>query len=127
MASFCKVIIMGNLTRDPEIKYTPKGTAVTEIGLAVNRQWKDDGGNKMEAVTFIDVTIWSKGAEIVGQYCKKGSPLFVEGRLETDSWDDKETGKKRSKLKVVADNVQLLPSGQKREGAKQEDPDEVPV
>ena len=113
MASFNKVMIMGNLTRDPEIKYTPKGTAIADIGLAVNRNYTTDSGEKREEVTFIDVTLWGRVAEIVGEYCKKGRPLFVEGRLHLDTWDDKQTGQKRSKLKVVGENIQLLGS---REG-----------
>jgi single-strand DNA-binding protein len=107
-ASYNKVILMGNLTRDPEIKYLPKGTAVAEIGLAVNRQYSTDSGEKREEVTFIDITLFGRTAEIVGQYCKKGRPLLVEGRLQLDSWDDKQTGQKRSKLKVVGENIQLL-------------------
>jgi single-strand DNA-binding protein len=108
MASYNRTILVGNLTRDPEIKYTPKGTAVAEIGLAVNHSYKTDSGEKREEVTFIDVTLWGRTAEIVGQYCKKGRPLLVEGRLALDQWDDKQTGQKRSKLKVVGENVQLL-------------------
>lgn len=107
MASLNKVMIIGNLTRDPEIKFTPKGTAIADIGLAVNRTWTDNG-EKKEEVTFIDVTLWGRVAEIVGEYCKKGRPLFVEGRLQLDTWDDKATGQKRSKLKVVGENIQLL-------------------
>ena len=113
MASYNKVMIIGNLTRDPEIKYTPKGTAIADIGLAVNRNYTTESGEKREEVTFIDVTLWGRVAEIVGEYCKKGRPLFVEGRLQLDSWDDKATGQKRSKLKVVGENIQLLGS---REG-----------
>jgi single-strand DNA-binding protein len=108
MASFNKVMLIGNLTRDPEIKYTPKGTAIADIGLAVNRNYTTDSGEKREEVTFIDVTLWGRVAEIVGEYCKKGRPLFVEGRLQLDSWDDKQTGQKRSKLKVIGENIQLL-------------------
>ena len=108
MASFNKVMIIGNLTRDPELKYTPKGTAIADIGLAVNRNYTTDSGEKREEVTFIDVTLWGRVAEIVGEYCKKGRPLFVEGRLQLDTWDDKATGQKRSKLKVVGENIQLL-------------------
>jgi single-strand DNA-binding protein len=108
MASLNKVMLIGNLTRDPEIKYTPKGTAIADIGLAVNRNYTTESGEKREEVTFIDVTLWGRTAEIVGEYCKKGRPLFVEGRLQLDTWDDKQTGQKRSKLKVVADNIQLL-------------------
>ncbi|MEI8106321.1 MAG: single-stranded DNA-binding protein [Verrucomicrobiota bacterium] len=113
MASYNKVTLIGNLTRDPELKYTPKGTAIADIGLAVNRSYTTDTGEKKEEVTFIDVTLWGRIAEIVGEYCKKGRPLFVEGRLQLDSWDDKATGQKRSKLKVIGENIQLLGS---REG-----------
>lgn len=108
MASLNKVMLIGNLTRDPEIKYTPKGTAIADIGLAVNRNYTTESGEKREEVTFIDVTLWGRTAEIVGEYCKKGRPIFIEGRLQLDQWDDKQTGQKRSKLKVVADNIQLL-------------------
>lgn len=118
MASLNKVLIIGNLTRDPEIKYTPKGTAICDIGLAVNRNYTTDSGEKREEVTFIDVTLWGRVAEIVGEYCKKGRPLFVEGRLNLDSWDDKATGQKRTKLKVVGENIQLL--GGKDDSAKRE-------
>lgn len=113
MPNLNKVMLMGNLTRDPELKYTPKGTAIADIGLAVNRTYTTDSGEKREEVTFVDVTLWGRVAEIVGEYCKKGRPLFVEGRLQLDTWDDKQTGQKRSKLKVVGDNIQLLGS---REG-----------
>src|SRR6266853_2531698 len=113
MANLNKVMLIGNLTRDPELKYTPKGTAIADIGLAVNRNYTTDSGEKREEVTFIDVTLWGRVAEIVGEYCKKGRPLFVEGRLQLDQWDDKATGQKRSKLKVVGENIQLLGS---REG-----------
>lgn len=108
MASLNKVMLIGNLTRDPEIKYTPKGTAIADIGLAVNRNYTTESGEKREEVTFIDVTLWGRVAEIVGEYCKKGRPIFIEGRLQLDTWDDKQTGQKRSKLKVVGDNIQLL-------------------
>ncbi|MFN0126781.1 MAG: single-stranded DNA-binding protein [Verrucomicrobiales bacterium] len=110
MASLNKVMLIGNLTRDPEIRYTPKGQAVTDIGLAVNRIYSTESGEKREEVTFIDITLWGRTAEIVHQYCKKGRPLFVEGRLQLDTWDDKQTGQKRSKLKVIGDGIQLLGS-----------------
>lgn len=110
MPNLNKVMLMGNLTRDPEIKCTPKGTAIADIGLAVSRNYTTEGGEKREEVTFIDITLWGRVAEIVGEYCKKGSPLFVEGRLQLDSWDDKQTGQKRSKLKVIGENIQLLSS-----------------
>ena len=101
---------MGNLTRDPEMRYTPKGTAVAQVTLAINRTWKDEGGTKHEDVTFVDCSVFSRTAEIVAQYCKKGDPLFVEGRLKMDQWEDKTTGKKRSALKVIGESIQLLGS-----------------
>ncbi len=108
-ASFNRVILVGNLTRDPEVRYTPGGTAVTEIGLAVNRYWFDKGSNeRKEETTFIDVTLWGRQAEVAGEYLSKGRPVLIEGRLQTDSWDDKETGKRRTKLKVVGETLQLL-------------------
>ena len=112
MANLNKVMLIGNITRDPELKYTPKGTAVTDIGLAVNRTFSAENGDKREETTFIDVTLWGRTAEVVNQYCKKGSPLFIEGRLQLDSWDDKQTGQKRSKLRVVGESIQLLGSRQ---------------
>src|SRR3954463_1624186 len=108
MASFNKVILIGNLTRDPEVRYTPKGTAVAEIGLAVNRVYTTDSGEKREEATFVDVTLWGRTAEIAGEYLKKGRPVFIEGRLQLDTWDDKQSGQKRSKLKVVGEGLQLL-------------------
>lgn len=115
MASFNKVILVGNLTRDPQVKYTPGGTAVAEIGLAVNRQWFDKQSNsRKEEVTFVDVTLWGRTAEIAGEYLGKGRPVLIEGRLQTDSWDDKETGQKRSKLRVVCENMTML--GSRSEG-----------
>ncbi len=116
MASYNKVMLLGNLTRDPEVKYTPKGSAVADIGLAVNRTYTTDGGEKREEVTFVDVTMWGRQAEIAGEYLKKGRPLFVEGRLQLDTWDDKQTGQKRSKLRVVCENFQMLGSRDGGEG-----------
>ena len=110
MANFNKVLLMGNLTRDPEVRYTPKGTAVAELGIAVNRIYSGENGEKREEVTFVDVTVWGRTAENVGEYLKKGRPVFIEGRLQLDSWEDKQSGQKRNKLKVVADNVQFLGS-----------------
>src|ERR1700694_2322166 len=108
MASFNKVILLGNLTRDPEIRYTPKGSAVCDLGLAVNRVYTLDSGEKREEVTFVDVVLWARLAEIAGEYLKKGRPVFVEGRLQLDSWDDKQSGQKRTKLKVIGENMQML-------------------
>ena len=108
MASFNKVTLMGNVTRDIELRYTPKGTAVADIGLAMSRVRNGESGEKIEETTFVDITLWGRVAEVAHQYSGKGKPLFVEGRLQLDTWDDKETGKKRSKLKVVGENIQLL-------------------
>jgi single-strand DNA-binding protein len=110
MANFNKVMLMGNLTRDPEIRYTPKGTAVAEIGLAINRYFSGEGGDKREETTFVDVTLWGRTAEIASEYLKKGRPVFIEGRLQLDTWEDKQSGQKRSKLRVVAEGMQLLGS-----------------
>lgn len=112
MASFNKVILMGNLTRDPEVRYTPGGTAVTDLGLAVNRTWFDKNANeKKEDVTFLDVTLWGRTAEIAGEYLSKGRPVLIEGRLQMDSWQDKESGQNRYKLKIVGENMTMLGSG----------------
>jgi single-strand DNA-binding protein len=114
MASFNKVILLGNLTRDPEVRYTPKGSAVCDLGLAVNRAYTLDNGEKREEVTYVDVVLWARLAEIAGEYLKKGRPVFIEGRLQLDTWDDKTSGQKRSKLRVIGETMQLLgsrPSG----------------
>ena len=116
MANLNKVMLIGNLTRDPELRYTPKGTAVAEITLAINRNWTNEQGQKQEDTTFVEVTLWSRNAEIAQQYLTKGSPCYVEGRLQLDSWDDKESGKKRSKLRVIGENFQFLPTGNKTGG-----------
>ncbi len=108
MASFNKVILLGNLTRDPEVRYTPKGSAVCDLGIAVNRSYTLDSGEKREEVTFVDVVLWSRLAEIAGEYLKKGRPIFIEGRLQLDTWDDKQSGQKRSKLRVIGETMQLL-------------------
>ena len=108
MASFNKVILLGNLTRDPEVRYTPKGSAVCDLGIAVNRVYTTEGGERREEVTFVDVVLWARLAEIAGEYLRKGRPVFIEGRLQMDSWDDKQTGQKRTKLRVVGESMQLL-------------------
>jgi single-strand DNA-binding protein len=110
MASFNKVILVGNLTRDPELRYTPKGTAVAKLGLAVNRNWTSESGEKKEEVTFVDVDVFGRTAENVGQYMRKGRPILIEGRLKLDQWEDKQSGQKKSKLGVVAETVQFLGS-----------------
>lgn len=111
MANLNKVLLLGNLTRDPELRYTPKGTAVTDIGLAVNRVWNNEQGQRQEETTFIDVTLWGRQAELAQQYLSKGRGVFIEGRLQMDSWEDKQTGQKRTKLKVVGEGLQFLPDG----------------
>src|SRR5689334_5003171 len=120
MASFNKVILVGNLTRDPELRYTPKGMAIAKVGLAINRNWTSESGEKKEEVTFVDVDIFGRTAENVAQYMKKGRPILIEGRLRLDQWDDKQTGQKRSKLGVVGEVVQFLgsPAGGGGEGGE---------
>jgi single-strand DNA-binding protein len=110
MASFNKVILLGNLTRDPEIRYTPKGSAVCDLGIAVNRQYTLENGERREEVTYVDVVLWARLAEIAAEYLKKGRPVFIEGRLQLDTWDDKQSGQKRSKLRVIGENMQMLGS-----------------
>lgn len=116
--------MIGNVTRDVEVKFTPKGTAVAGITLAVNRNYKTDSGEKREEVTFVDVELWGRVAEIAGEYVRKGNPLYVEGRLKQDSWEDKDSGQKRTKLKVVAENIQLLGA---RQGAAKAATEERPA
>ena len=109
MASFNKVILVGNLTRDPQVRYTPGGSAVGEIGLAVNRSWFEKNSNsRKEETTFVDVTLWGRTAEVASEYLTKGRSVLIEGRLQLDQWDDKESGQKRSKLKVVGENMTML-------------------
>lgn len=119
MASINKVILIGNVTRDPEVRYTTSGKAVAEIGLAVNRRiGGGESGERKEETTFIDVILWGKTAEIAGQYLQKGRPVYIEGRLQLDQWDDKQTGQKRSKLRVVGEELQFLGGGVDRQGGK---------
>src|SRR3954447_10911051 len=111
MASYNKVILVGNLTRDPEMRYTPKGMAIAKLGLAINRKWTNEAGEQKEEVTFVDVDAFGRQAETIGQYLKKGRPILIEGRLRLDQWDDKQTGQKKSRLGVVLDSFQFLDSG----------------
>ncbi len=113
MGDFNKVMILGRLTRDPEVRFTPNGTPVCDIGLAVGRRvgGGESGMERREETTYIDVTLWNRQAELAGQYLAKGRELFVEGRLTLDSWDDKTTGQKRTKLKVVCENMQFIGGG----------------
>ncbi|MCP4082677.1 MAG: single-stranded DNA-binding protein [Planctomycetaceae bacterium] len=115
MASFNRVILVGNLTRDIELRYTAQGTAVTEIGLAVNDRVKRND-EWVDETTFVDVTLWARLAEIASEYLSKGSPVLIEGRLKLDTWDDKNDGKKRSKLRVVGEKMQML-GGRKSGGS----------
>ena len=108
MASLNKVFLIGNLTRDPELRVTPKGTPICQFGLAVNRQYKDDSGQTRDETTFVDIEAWGRQGETISKYCTKGRPLFVEGRLKLDTWDDKTTGQKRSKMRIVLENFQFL-------------------
>lgn len=108
MRGFNKVIIAGNLTADPELKYTPKGTAIARLRLAVNRSYKTDTGETREEVTYVDVDAWGQQGEVISQYFRKGKPILVEGRLKLDTWDDKATGQKRSKLGVVLESFTFL-------------------
>lgn len=117
MANFNKVILAGNLTRDPELRYTPKGTAIVRFGLAVNRTWKTETGENKEEVTFVDIDAFGRQAEVISQYMKKGRPFLVEGRLKLDQWEDKNTHQKQSKLRVVLEGFSFLDSGRAEGGA----------
>jgi single-strand DNA-binding protein len=116
MASYNKVILMGNLTRDPELKYLPSGTAIASFGLAVNRVYNDrQSGERKEDVCFVDITAWARQAEVCNEYLRKGSPVFLEGRLNFNSWET-DDGQRRSKLDVVAERVQLVGGRQDGDG-----------
>ncbi len=122
MANFNKVILAGNLTRDPELRYTPSGVAIAKFGLAINRTWKSETGEQREETTFVDIDAFGRQAEVVAQYVKKGRPLLVEGRLRLDQWEDKNTHQKQSKLKVVLESFSFLDSGRTEAGAPGEAP-----
>ncbi|MGA2499547.1 MAG: single-stranded DNA-binding protein [Tepidisphaeraceae bacterium] len=119
MASFNRVLLLGNLTRDPVLRYLPNQTAVADFGLACNRKFRTASGEDKEEVLFVDCTAWGKQAEVINQYCQKGRPLFIEGRLKLDQWEDKNGGGKRSKLTVVIENFQLLGSRDGGQGGGQ--------
>jgi single-strand DNA-binding protein len=110
MASFNKVILAGNLTRDPELRYLPKGTAVAQFSLAVSRKWKSESGEAKEEVSFIDIEAFGRQAEVIAQYMRKGRPLLMEGRLKLDTWEDKTTQQKKSKLRVVLEGFTFIDS-----------------
>ena len=118
MASYNKVFLMGNLTRDPQVKHLPSQMVVVEFGLAVNRKYKTADGADKEEVAFVDCTAFGRQAETISQYCTKGKPIFVEGRLKFDTWDDKSGGGKRSKLTVVVENFQVLGRGSEEGGGR---------
>ena len=118
MANVNKGMLLGNITRDLEVRYTPKGTAVCDLGMAVNRIRTGDNGERIEEVTYVDVTLWGRQAELAGQYLSKGRSVFIEGRLQLDQWDDKQTGQKRSRLRVVGENMQFI-GGQGGSGSNQ--------
>ncbi len=107
-------MLIGTLTRDPEIKTTPKGSTLASVSIALNRSYATETGERREEVTYVDIELWGRQAEIAGEFLRKGRPVYIEGRLKLDMWEDKETGQKRSKLRVVGDSLQLLGS---REGA----------
>jgi len=129
MASYNKVLLMGNLTRDPELRYTPGGAVVAEFGLAVNRQYRTQSGESREETTFVDIVVWGRQAETVNQYLSKGRPVLVEGRLQYDSWEGQD-GQKRSKIRVTAERVQFLggrgDSGGQGQGQGQGRPAQAP-
>ncbi len=115
MPSLNKVLLMGNLTRDPELRVTPKGTPICQFSLAINRQFKMESGESREEVIYVDIEAWGKQGETIAKYCTKGRPLYVEGRLRLDQWEDKNTKEKRSRMKVVLEQFQFL--GDSRGGA----------
>ena len=125
--SMNKVFLMGNLTRDPQVKYTGNGSAVAEIGLAVNRSWFDKANNsRKEETTFVDVTLWGRDAEVAGEYLMKGRQVLIEGRLQLDQWDDKQTGEKRSKLRAVCESLTLI-GGDRKQSESRGEPEPATV
>ena len=111
MPALNKVLLMGNLTRDPELRVTPKGTSICQFSLAINRTFKMESGETREEVTYVDIEAWGKQGETIAKYCTKGRPLYVEGRLRLDQWEDKNTKEKRSRMKIVLENFQFLGDG----------------
>jgi single-strand DNA-binding protein len=129
MANFNQVILLGNLTRDPQLKYLPNQTPVVEFGLATNRKWKGPNGEDREEVTFVDCSAFARQAEVINQYCQKGKPILIQGRLKYDQWEDKQGGGKRSKLTVVVESFQLLggrDGGGQGGGGSQDEHDQRP-
>jgi single-strand DNA-binding protein len=115
MANLNKVFLMGNLTRDPELRATAGGTNVCKFGLAINRKWTGSNGQAQESVCFVDVTAFGRQAEVINQYCTKGKPLFVEGRLEYSTWQSQD-GQKKNKLEVIVENFQFIGAAGSKEG-----------
>jgi single-strand DNA-binding protein len=109
-----KVMIAGRMTRDPELRVTPKGTAICTFSIAINRKFKDESGGEREEVTYVDIEAWGKSGETIAKYVTKGRPIFVEGRLRLDQWEDKNTKEKRSRMKVVLETFQFLGSGDRQ-------------
>ena len=120
MPSFTQVVLMGHLARDPELRYTPQGKAVANFTVAANRRYEKDDGEKVDQVAFVDVSVWNRLAETCAEYLRKGRAVLVSGRLVQDNWQDKETGKQRSKLKVVAQQVTFVGGGSKDEESPEE-------
>lgn len=118
MPNLNRVMLMGNITRDIELKFTPKGTAIASFAIAINRNYTLEGGEKREEVTFIDLEAFARTAEVIGEFFKKGKPIYVEGRLKLDTWEDKTSGQKRSRLKVIVDSFEFI--GGKQDGEQQE-------
>ncbi len=112
MSSLNRVLLIGNLTRDPELRTVGSGANVCELGLAINRSWTDNQGQKHDEATFVDITFWGKTAENAAKYLSKGRSVYVEGRLQFDTWKDTQTGQDRSKLRVVGERIQFLGGGQ---------------
>ena len=126
MSSYNRVTLMGNLTRNPELRKTKTGATVTELGIALNRVWNGENGQRQEETTFVDVTVWGRNAENAAQYLQKGRSVLIEGRLQLETWQDKQSGQERSKLKVVADNVQFLNVNQESAASSASSPPSVP-
>ncbi len=119
MPALNKVLLMGNLTRDPELRVTPKGTSICQFALAINRQFKMESGETREEVTYIDIEAWGKQGETIAKYVTKGRPLYVEGRLRLDQWEDKNTKEKRSRMKVILEQFQFLGDNRGANGSEQ--------
>ncbi len=114
MAKLNKVFLMGNLTRDPELRYTPSGTAIASFGIAINRTWSGPDGEKIEEVCYVDINMFGRRAEVINEYFSKGNPIFIEGRLQFQQWETKD-GQKRNALRVVAEDFQFIGGKTKRD------------